>query len=64
LIDRVLLEKAKSIDRCVAQFRAYYCGFEATFETDFMRQDGIVLNLERAWQTAVDMGLRVGRLRA
>ena len=62
-MDLVLLEKAKSIDRCIAQVWRYYRGHEAAFETDFMRQDAIVLNFERACQTAVDMRLRVGRLR-
>ena len=47
-MDRVLVEKAESLERCIAQVRTYYVGHEAEFRTDHMRQDAIILNLERA----------------
>ncbi len=62
-MDQVLIEKAEALERCVAQARKYYFGHEAEFETDFMRQDAIVMNLERACQQAIDMANRMARLR-
>jgi uncharacterized protein YutE (UPF0331/DUF86 family) len=62
-MDQVLHEKAQSIERCIAPVRAYYLGHEADFRTDFMRQDAIVLTLERACQQAIDMGNRMLRMR-
>jgi uncharacterized protein YutE (UPF0331/DUF86 family) len=62
-MDHVLIEKAESLERCVRQARLYYEGHEDEFAYDRMRQDAVILNLERACQMAIDLGMRVGRLR-
>jgi uncharacterized protein YutE (UPF0331/DUF86 family) len=62
-MDHVLIEKAESLERCISQVHSYYVGHEAEFLTDFMRQDAIVLNLQRACQIAIDMAMRTARLR-
>jgi uncharacterized protein YutE (UPF0331/DUF86 family) len=63
LTDDILQEKGGSIERCVVRVRAKYEGHEAELENDIDLQDIIVLNLQRACQTAIDMGMRMGRLR-
>jgi uncharacterized protein YutE (UPF0331/DUF86 family) len=62
-MDAILLRKAGSLERCVARVRDKYQGNEAAFDADIDLQDIIVLNLQRACQSAVDMALRIGRLR-
>jgi uncharacterized protein YutE (UPF0331/DUF86 family) len=62
-MDSILLRKAGSLERCVARVRDKYKGNEAAFDADIDLQDIIVLNLQRACQTAIDMALRIGRLR-
>lgn len=62
-MDAVLQRKAASLERCVARVRDKYRGNEQAFEADVDLQDIIVLNLQRACQTAIDMALRIGRLK-
>lgn len=62
-MDAVIQRKAASLERSVARVRDKYRGNEQAFETDVDLQDIIVLNLQRACQTAIDMALRVGRIK-
>lgn len=57
--DKVLLRKAKVIERCVARAREEYAATKGHFSTDFTRQDAAVLNLQRACEAALDMAQRV-----
>lgn len=54
--DDVLLNKAATIERCVARAREEYARDPATFATDFTRQDAAILNIQRACEAALDMG--------
>jgi uncharacterized protein YutE (UPF0331/DUF86 family) len=63
LKDEVLLSKAESIERCVRRVREEYVGHEVELETNYTRQDAIVLNLQRACEQAIDMANRMIRLR-
>ncbi len=56
MADDVLLNKAASIERCVARAREEYDKAPATFATDFTRQDAAILNIQRACEAALDMG--------
>ncbi len=56
MADDVLLNKAATIERCVARAREEYARDPATFATDFTRQDAAVLNIQRACEAALDMG--------
>lgn len=52
----VLLQKKASIERCVEQIRHYYrMPSDQPFETDFLKQDAIAMNLQRACECAIDM---------
>lgn len=54
--DDVLINKAATIERCVARAREEYHRDPATFATDYTRQDAAILNIQRACEAALDMG--------
>jgi uncharacterized protein YutE (UPF0331/DUF86 family) len=56
MVDDVLINKAATIERCVARAREEYYKDPITFATDFTRQDAAILNIQRACEAALDMG--------
>lgn len=56
MADDVLVNKAATIERCVARAREEYHRDVASFATDFTRQDAAILNIQRACEAALDMG--------
>ncbi len=56
MADDVLLNKAASIERCVARAREEYARDPATFNADHTRQDAAILNIQRACEAALDIG--------
>jgi uncharacterized protein YutE (UPF0331/DUF86 family) len=56
MVDDVLLNKAVTIERCVARAGEEYRKDPATFATDFTRQDAAILNIQRACEACLDMG--------
>ena len=56
MADDVLINKAATIERCVARAREEYVRDPASFGTDFTRQDAAILNIQRACEAALDMG--------
>ncbi|OHC26936.1 MAG: toxin-antitoxin antitoxin component [Pseudomonadales bacterium RIFCSPLOWO2_12_59_9] len=56
MLDDVLINKAATIERCVARAREEYQRNTASFATDFTRQDAAILNIQRACEAALDMG--------
>ncbi|MBZ9559614.1 MULTISPECIES: DUF86 domain-containing protein [unclassified Modicisalibacter] len=61
MADDVLLNKAATIERCVARAREEYAKGPDSFETDQTRQDAAILNLQRACEAALDAGNRLIR---
>ena len=59
--DDVLVNKAATIERCVARARAEYERDPLTFAVDFTRQDAAVLNVQRACEAALDIGQHLVR---
>lgn len=55
MADDVLLNKAATIERCVARAREEYAKDPVTFPEDFTRQDAAILNIQRACEAALDM---------
>ncbi|MCS7037216.1 MAG: DUF86 domain-containing protein [Saprospiraceae bacterium] len=53
MADSVIVNKSASIERCLRRIREDYFGHEEDFETDFMRQDAILLNLQRACEQSI-----------
>ncbi len=62
--DDILLNKAAIIKRALARIDEEYLGYEDQLDTDFRRQDSIILNLQRSCEAAMDMGTRFVRLRS
>ena len=56
MVDDVLINKAATIERCVARAREEYAYDPNTFSQDFTRQDAAILNIQRACEAALDMG--------
>jgi len=56
MVDEVLLNKAATIERCVARARQEYAANPSGFGTDYTRQDAAILNIQRACEAALDMG--------
>jgi uncharacterized protein YutE (UPF0331/DUF86 family) len=56
MADELLLNKAAAIERCIARAKEEYEKDIQSFENDYTRQDAAILNIERACETALDMG--------
>ncbi len=54
--DDVLINKAATVERCVARAREEYQANPQTFATDHTRQDAATLNVQRACEAVLDMG--------
>lgn len=52
----VVLNKKESVERCIRQILAYYATASALdFEEDYMKQDSIAFNLQRACEQCIDL---------
>ncbi|MBV2164135.1 MAG: DUF86 domain-containing protein [Comamonas sp.] len=60
-MDDVLINKAATIERCVARAREEYLAEPESFSTNFTRQDAAILNVQRACEAALDMGQHLVR---
>lgn len=61
-MDDVLLNKSAIIERCLKRIEEEYRGHEDELETNFTRQDAIVLNLQRACEAAIDAAMHLVRI--
>lgn len=59
--DDILINKAATIERCVARAREEYDRDPGTFATDVTRQDAAILNVQRACEAALDMAQHLTR---
>jgi uncharacterized protein YutE (UPF0331/DUF86 family) len=58
-MDEILINKQTTINRCIKRIREDY---QDDFRENFTRQDSVILNIERACQTAIDIGNRIIKL--
>jgi len=56
MADDLLLNKAATIERCVARAREEYVKDPSTFAIDYTRQDAAILNIQRACEACLDIG--------
>ncbi len=63
MVDDVVVNKAATIERCLRRIREEYGGDESEFANNFTKQDSIILNLQRACEASIDMGMRVVRVK-
>ncbi len=61
MADDVLINKAATIERCVARAHEEYDANPTGFATDYTRQDAAILNIQRACEAALDMGQHLSR---
>jgi len=60
----IILNKKESIERGIKQIRIYYgLPSEIPFEEDYLRQDAVALNLQRACEQCIDLANYVIKLR-
>ncbi|OGI65037.1 MAG: hypothetical protein A2W18_05615 [Candidatus Muproteobacteria bacterium RBG_16_60_9] len=63
MADDVILNKSAIIERCLRRIEDEYRGREHEIETNYTRQDAVVLNLLRACEAAIDLAMHVVRVR-
>jgi uncharacterized protein YutE (UPF0331/DUF86 family) len=61
--DDVILNKSANIEKCLERVKEEYIGFESEFETNFTKQDSIILNLLRACEAAIDIANHIIKLK-
>ncbi len=55
-MDDIVLNKKESIERCIKQIRAYYAQpSDYPFEEDYLKQDAIAINMQRACELCIDL---------
>ena len=55
-MDDIVLNKKESIERCIKQIRVYYAlPGDIPFERDYLRQDAIAVNMQRACEQCIDL---------
>jgi len=59
MADDVIVNKAASIERCLRRIQEEYAGDIQNLVTNQTKQDAIILNLQRACETAIDLAMYV-----
>lgn len=59
----VLLNKVAIIERCLSRIEDEYRGHEHELESNYTRQDSIILNLQRACEASIDAAMHLVRIR-
>ena len=59
MADDVVLNNAASIERCLQRIKDEFAGDKQNLAGNQTKQDGIVLNLQRACETAIDLAMYV-----
>jgi uncharacterized protein YutE (UPF0331/DUF86 family) len=60
-MDDIVLNKAATIERCLARVRDEHAGDDRNVTDNQTRQDAIVLNIQRACEAAIDLAMHVVR---
>jgi uncharacterized protein YutE (UPF0331/DUF86 family) len=63
-MNEVVLNKKVSIERCIEQINTYYALDRGLpFEQDFLKQDAIAMNLQRACELSIDIANHLIKIR-
>ncbi len=55
-MNEIILNKKIGIERCISQIRAYYAmASDAPFESDYLKQDAIAMNMQRIAELTIDI---------
>lgn len=60
--DDIIINKIETIKRCLFRIKEEYINFEDTLESNYTKQDSIILNLERAAQASIDLSTHIIRV--
>jgi uncharacterized protein YutE (UPF0331/DUF86 family) len=63
-MDEVLLGKAEIIERCLQRIETVYRGSESELETNYTKQDSILLNIQRMCEASIDAAMHMVRRHA
>ena len=63
MVSDVVINKVAIIERCLARVEAEYRGHEDELETNYTRQDSIILNLQRACEASIDVAMHLVRMK-
>jgi len=63
MVDDVLIAKAETIERCIKRIHEEYRNQPENIYTNYTTQDSILVNIERICQAAIDMAMRLVRLK-
>ena len=63
MVNDVLINKVAIIERCLARVETEYRGHEEELETNYTRQDSIILNLQRACEASIAAAMHLVRVR-
>jgi len=58
-----LLNKVGIIERCLHRIDEEYRGHEGELESNYARQDSIILNIQRTCEASIDAAMHIVRLR-
>lgn len=61
MTDDVVLNKCAIMERCLQRLDEEYRGHEPELEKNLLRQDSIILNLQRACEAAIDLAMHLVR---
>ena len=59
----VLLNKVAIIERCLARVDEEYLGHEDELESNYTRQDSIILNIQRACEATIDAAMHLVKIK-
>jgi uncharacterized protein YutE (UPF0331/DUF86 family) len=59
MVDDVILNKAAAIERCLQRVLDEYAGDGTNLVTNQTKQDAIILNLQRACETSIDLAMHI-----
>jgi uncharacterized protein YutE (UPF0331/DUF86 family) len=59
MVDDVILNKAATIERCLQRIVEEYAGDDKNLTENRTKQDSIILNLQRACETSIDLAMYV-----
>lgn len=63
MLDDVLVNKMATIQNCLKRILEEYHGHEKELDSNYTKQDSIVLNLQRACEASLDLGARLIRIK-
>lgn len=61
--DNIIINKIEIVTRCLQRVHEDFEGAKGGFLTDYLRQDAVILNLQRAIQATIDLASHVVRVR-